>query len=222
MGKNEKYREIFLTSHRLFLSQGYDSATIHQISEAAGVSLGLTNHFFYSKQYLAGQVLHMVSSYTASRCKKLHPSQDSLLRTVLHTRVSTLYLLGGSYRRFYVESLRQDVMLHSPEEGPDRSLARLAKIYGFPADDDLFLLYGTYVPAGYEKSLILGKERSLFPTIAWDEIPDYITISSLEHFLDSRVLAQALSKARQAAGDILKTMPSVVPDSFVSQYLDRL
>ncbi len=98
MEKNEKYREIFLTSHELFLSQGYEAATIRQISDLAGVSLGLTNHFFQSKQILAGRILDMLSVYSTYHCDRNQPDTDPLLRSVLRTRVTVLYLLRGRYR----------------------------------------------------------------------------------------------------------------------------
>lgn len=220
MEKNEKYREIFLTSHELFLSQGYEAATIRQISDLAGVSLGLTNHFFQSKQILAGRILDMLSVYSTYHCDRNQPDTDPLLRSVLRTRVTVLYLLRGRYSRFYLESLKHDIRFPMLHEKPDPSLAELARIHGFPVDEDLFLFYGTYMPWTCEKTLILGKEKGLFSTIHHDEIPDYIAISRFEHFLDSRLLEQALSRSRQAAQTVLSRMPSVVPDEFLLQYLE--
>lgn len=222
MEKNEKYRDIFLASHGLFLSQGYEATTIRQISDRANVSLGLTNHFFHSKQELAGLVLDMLFTYSEYQCRIHSSCSDPLFHTALTTRVSTLYLTRGRYHRFYLDSLKYDILFHKLEKSTGSSLYRLAEIYHFPVDHDLFLLYDKYVPYNYEKTLILNKENGLFSTISYDEIPDYIIISKFEHFLDGQILNQALLKARKAADGILSRIPEVVPDDFLLDFLTML
>lgn len=222
MEKNEKYRDIFLASHALFLSQGYEATTIRQISDRANVSLGLTNHFFHSKQELAGLILDMLFSYTEYHCRIHYGGLDPLLKTVLSARVNTLYLTGGKYRRFYLDSLKHDIVFDRLESRPDPSLYQLAETYHFPVDHDLFLLYGKYVPYNYEKTLILNKEKGMFPTISYDEIPDYIMISKFEHFLDGEILNETLLKAHKAADTILVRIPAVVPEDFLLDFLNGL
>jgi hypothetical protein len=78
------------------------------------------------------------------------------------------------------------------------------------------------VPRSYEKTLVLGKEQGLFPTISYEEIPDYIMISRFEHFIDTQILNEALLKARKAADPILGRMPEVIPDDVLLEYLDRM
>lgn len=219
MKTNDKYREIFLTSHKLFLSQGYEATTIRQISEQAEVSLGLTNHFFRSKQELAGLMLDALSAFTSHYCERRGASLDPLVRDIVRAQAGTLYLSQGKYRRFYLECLEQDICFHRLEQNPDRSLYQLAGAYDFPVDDDLFLLYGTYVPYSCEKTLILGKEKGMFPTISQEDIPDYIIISKFEHFLESHILNKALDDARSAARAVLSRIPAVVPDSFLEDFL---
>lgn len=222
MEKNEKYRHIFLASHALFLSQGYEAATIRRISDQAGVSLGLTNHFFHSKQELAGLVLDMLFAYGEYQCRIHYSGSDPLLSAALSVRVNTLYLTRGMYHRFYVDCLKHDIFFHRLEKTSDTCLYQLAETCHFPVDHDLFLLYGRYVPYNCEKTLILNKEKGMFSTISYDEIPDYIMISKFEHFLDGQVLNQALQKARQEAEGILNRMPDVVPETFLLDFLDEL
>lgn len=222
MEKNKRYADIFKASHRLFLSGGYEAATIRQISDEAGVSLGLTNHFFRSKQNLAGLILDMVFSCCGSYCDRHPACGDPLFRCALHTRVGILYLIRGGYRRFYLEALKNDVLFQRLETKPDRSLYQIAAAYGFPVDDDLFLLYGNYVPYHCQKTLILNKEKGMFATISYEEIPDYMVISKLEHFLDSQVLQQSLARAQRAAEGILSAIPKAVPDDFLLEFLAGL
>ncbi len=218
--KNEKYQDIFQTSHRLFLRQGYENTTIRQISEQASVSLGLVNHFFHSKQELAGLILDMLFSYSSHCCDKFYPNhEDPLLHTSLCTRVNTLYLLSGKYHRLYVDSLKYDIFFQKLEKRPNTSLYQLAETHNFPVNDDLFLLYGKYVPYNFEKTLILNKESGLFTSIRYDEIPDYIIISKFERFLDRTILDDALAKARVIADKVLESMPDTVPDSFVLDFI---
>lgn len=219
MEKNDKYKDIFRISHQLFLSQGYDATTIRQISDQAGVSLGLTNHFFHSKEALACQVLAMVSAYSSLFCSVTRPCTDPLHRHVLASRIRILFLLKSSYRRFYLDTLKQDILFARLEKTPGRIFYQLAELYRFPADDDLFLLYGTYTPYNYEKTLILGRESGLFATISPEEIPDYITISSFEHFVSQDILNQALQNAHEATKTVLSRMPSKIPDDFMVNFL---
>lgn len=220
MIKNEKYQDIFLASHELFRSQGYENTTIRQISERANVSLGLTNHFFHSKTELAGYVLDMLSSYTRSCCDRISPCfDDPLLRTTLYTTVNTLYMINGKYRRFYVDCLKYDLFFRMLEKAPNITLYQLAGSHGFPVNDDLFLLYGKYVPYNYEKTLILNKESGMFPTISYEDVPDYIIISKFEHFLERSILDEALAKAHGLSGRILEDMDGIVPDTFVNGYI---
>ncbi|MCI8888717.1 MAG: TetR/AcrR family transcriptional regulator [Hungatella sp.] len=222
MKNREKYQDIFLIAHNLFLEQGYESATIRAISDQAQVSLGLTNHFFHSKQHLAGLILGALSDYITCQCDARTSGNDLLLKAALSARVTNRYLLGGRYRRFYLDSLAQDIALPGSTGSPRFCLYELAEAYGFPADDDLFLLYEQYVPRSYEKTLVLGKEQGLFPTISYEEIPDYIMISRFEHFIDTQILNEALLKARKAADPILGRMPEVIPDDVLLEYLDRM
>ena len=202
MEKNDKYKHIFCISHQLFLTQGYEATTIRQVSDQAGVSLGLTNHFFHSKESLACQILSMISAYSSLFCS-----------------VRILYLMGSSYQKFYLDTLKQDILFAKLEKTPGRIFYQLADLYRFPADDDLFLLYGVYTPYNYEKTLILGRESGLFSTIPLEDIPDYIAISSFEHFVAQDILNQALTYARQAADTVLSRMPPRIPDDFVQNHI---
>ena len=219
MEKNDKYKHIFCISHQLFLTQGYEATTIRQVSDQAGVSLGLTNHFFHSKESLACQILSMISAYSSLFCSVSHPCTDPLHRHVLALRVRILYLMGSSYQKFYLDTLKQDILFAKLEKTPGRIFYQLADLYRFPADDDLFLLYGVYTPYNYEKTLILGRESGLFSTIPLEDIPDYIAISSFEHFVAQDILNQALTYARQAADTVLSRMPPRIPDDFVQNHI---
>ena len=110
----------------------------------------LTNHFFHSKETLACQILSMISAYTSLFCSVTHPCPDPLHRHVLAMRIRILFLLKSSYRTFYLDTLRQDILFSKLEKTPSRIFYQLADLYRFPADDDLFLLYGTYTPYNYE------------------------------------------------------------------------
>lgn len=221
MTKHERFQEIFLASHDLFLQQGYEITTIRQISEKASVSLGLTNHFFQSKIALAGSVLEMLFQYTRCYCDTHCPqcTREPLLYTSVCTRVNTLFLSQGKYGKFYLDCLKYDIFFQTIERSPNSSLYSLAEKYGFPVDDDLFTLYGKYVPYNYEKTLILNKQAGLFPSIRYDDIPDYIINSKFEHFLDHEILKETLARARAFADSLLDHMEEPVPRSFILDYL---
>ena len=62
-------------------------------------------------------------------------------------------------------------------------------------------------------------ESGLFSTIPLEDIPDYIAISSFEHFVAQDILNQALTYARQAADTVLSRMPPRIPDDFVQNHI---
>ena len=221
MNSKEKYQEIFLASHSLFLSQGFEETTIRQISIKAGVSLGLTNHFFHSKQILARLFLNMLVQYVMDFCHRHSDiADDPLLNTSVCTRVINLFLTRGHYRQFYLDCLKHDIFFQNLQKSPNRSIYQLAEQYHFPVDDDLFLLYGQYIPYNMEKTLVLKKQQGLFPTISEEDIPDFIITSKFEHFLDMQILHDCLLQARKIAAELLEKIEEPVPENYVLRYLE--
>lgn len=96
----------------------------------------------------------------------------------------------------------------------------MAEKYQFPVDDDLFLLYGQYVPYNFEKTLVLQKQQGLFPTILDKDIPDYIIISKFEHFLPMDVIHECLQQARLISSGLLEQIEEPVPHDFILRYLE--
>ena len=218
-----KQSDIFRAAHQLFMLHGYDETTIRDISRMAGVSMGLPNHFFGSKWELAAAVLFMVTRYAGEHSLKYFSLENEpLLWTSLDTRLVNAYLLRGPYRAFYRDCLTHDVFFRTLNQVPNVTIYALAAERDIPVDDDIFLLYGKYVPYSVEKTLVLNKERGLFPTIPYDDIPDYIIRSKLEHFVEKPVLDTALRRARALAEEILPTLPMVVPDEVVEASIARL
>ncbi len=220
--RDNKYSDIFLAAHALFIRQGYEATTMREIASKAGVSLGMPNHLFGSKQALAGKTLAMLFAYTKQKCDPMLPEQKlkPLLATALNTRVNTLYFLNSGYRQFYIDCLKADIFFELINRSSNYSLGQLALIYHFPVNEDLFTLYGKYVPYQCEKTLVLHKEEGQFQSIGYDEIPDYILRSKFDHFLDTALLEPALKEAHSLSEKVLLTLSDPVPEDFIRTFLE--
>lgn len=213
---------VFRAAHTLFAVQGYATTTIGEIAKSAGVSMGMTNHLFGSKAELAALVLNMVVSFASAPCYRFASFQESpLLSTTLATRVNTMYLLNGVYRRFYLDCLEEDVFFRHLAKTPNVTIYLLAEEQGIEVNDDVFLLYGKYVPYSVERTLVLNKDAGLFPGVPYDDIPDYVIRSKMEHFVERSRVDEALEQARRLAGPMLESLPPLVPAAYLDEYLEH-
>lgn len=118
----------------------------------SNVSLGLVNHFYKSKNDLGSLILNMIFNYSISICQMNLDFKDSLLDTIVMTRVNQTYLANSIYKQIYLECLKNDIYFQELIQIPNASLYNLAKDYHFEVSEDLFLYYGKYMPYNCEKN----------------------------------------------------------------------
>lgn len=215
--------EIFLASMDLFRENGYNSTNIRQISKQAGVSLGLVNHYFGSKQALGYTVLETLIRYVIIHAEEvLGPEpRDLLLVDAVETRAVNQFLSQGPFRKFYLDVLREDIFFTYVEQRPEFLLEKLQNTYHFSVSRDIALLYSRYIPFMVEKTLELKKEEGLFQSISYDEIPYLIFISSYTGRVPQEVLDDCDRKARVLAAEIVSALPPV-PTSDTLRQLELL
>lgn len=210
---------IFLAAMKLFRENGYKSTNIRQIAEEAGVSLGLVNHYFGSKQALGYSVLETLIRYVVMNYNgpENPDPMDLLLTDAVETRAVNQYLSNGPFRRFYLDTLQEDIFFSYVEKRPEFLLERLQDRFHFTISRDMAMLYSRCIPFMVEKTLVLKKEEGLFAGISQEEIPYLIFISSYTGRLPQEVLDDCDRKARVIAAEMTeKLLPSPDQDTLRS------
>ncbi len=210
---------IFLASMDLFRENGYIGTSIRQIAERAGVSLGLVNHYFGSKQELGVSVLETLMKYAVINVTNTRQEEaDLLFLDALETRVVNLYLYHGPFRQFYLDSLEKDLFFSCLEKQQGVFLGYLSsehvallellqETYHYTVTKDMVLLYSRYIPYMVEKTLVLKKRQGLFSGISEEEIPYQIFQSSYSGRIPQDILIDADRRARLAASDLVAQLP---------------
>jgi AcrR family transcriptional regulator len=100
----EVRKKIIRAARKLFMQQGYDSTTVRQIKEAAGVKIGTLYHFYQNKEDIFAVIVSESFFRVLERTKKL--TQDNKLlhlaaelawhvyTMVLHAQSAELYLVS--------------------------------------------------------------------------------------------------------------------------------
>lgn len=212
--------EILCTAISLFEQNGYAQTSMRQIAAASDVSLGLINHHFGSKSHLGSLTLDVIVSMLSDVADSyINKQEEPVLYDAVLTRLTNMYLMGGTYRSFYIDCLVEDVFWSFLNERSVNTLFRIMKKEGRPSlSEDELNLYGKYLPYSIEKTLVLKKEQGMFQTITYEQIPDYILRTELERFVDSFTISTALEHSRKFSGQILSKVPSTVPKDYICSF----
>ncbi|AHB14045.1 TetR/AcrR family transcriptional regulator [Dehalococcoides mccartyi] len=102
----KRHQEILDAALRIFAEQGYQGATISQISEAAGTSLGLLYHYFPNKKALMESVI-AENSFLPLLKRILGKPGDQNIQTVLTELCTGFYRLLEEKKELVVVFLRE-------------------------------------------------------------------------------------------------------------------
>ncbi len=91
----DKTRQILIGARDVFLTQGYDGASMGEIARVAGVSKGTLYVYFDSKEALFAALVREQCAQTAESCFVLDPDEDV---------ASALTALGHRYIRAMIKS----------------------------------------------------------------------------------------------------------------------
>lgn len=212
--------EILCAAIGLFESNGYSQTSMRQIATASQVSLGLTNHYFGSKSHLGALTFEIITSMiTDTASQMIDKEKDPVLYDAVITRSTNYYLLNGNYRKFYIDCLIEDVFWSFLSDRSAGTLIRIMQKEGRPSlSKDELDLYGKYLPYGVEKTLVLNKEKGLFETIPYDQIPDYILRTELERFVDAFTINTALEYSRKYTAQAVKKIPAIIPREYICSF----
>ena len=214
--------EILRAAIQLFEQQGYTQTSMRQIAAHSGVSLGLINHYFETKSRLGEITITLILSMITDIAKNILNHRDlPIVFDSAATYAANYYLTRGVYRKFYLDSLREDIFWMYLEEKQIYTLPRLVEMRQIiPLSRDEVSLYGKYMPYSMEKNLVLSKETGLFPTIAYDDIPRYILQAEMERFVSAEELEESITQAMPYVNVILSRMPPRLPREVILNYFE--
>ena len=212
---------IFTAALHSFEQCGFQRTSMRRIAEMAGVSVGLPNHYFGSKDNLGAAALNLLSSHALCALEQfVRFEDDPIVYDFAITRLNMRYMLETDFREFYLDSLRLDFFFRHLNHQPSRLIAALQDTFGFTADPDTAQLYGRYIPYSVEKTIVLKKEENLFPTISYDEIPWHISYASMGKFVPEAVLRERDAIAREYVRRAESVMERYPSPAFIRSFLE--
>jgi len=221
--QDESVIGILKAAFESVLDRGYSKSGVREIAERAGVSLGLINHYFGSKQALAAEMLGILWEYVSEEEKRfLDMKEDPLLYEAVSIRTLNTYLLQSRLRQFYVDCLQEDVFFAGLSVLPDEALALRMKKYNYFDPMDVVQLYNRYIPYTVEKTLVLKKEEGLFPSIGYEDIPKYICLSSMNRYIPEDLILEADARSREITAAIIPRLREIPPERVIRRYVETL
>lgn len=213
---------ILMAAIDLFRKNGYQATSVRQIAEKAGVSLGMVNHYFGSKEYLGAQVLSLLDVYAAgSLPQRLSFENDPILYDLVSVRVLFNYITEHGYNDFYLDSLRFDFFFNYLSSRPTVLVEKLKALYEFEASADDILLYSRYLPYMMEKTLLLKKEDGIFPSIPYEEVPYLICQTAMNHFIPEADIRARDEESKRIANEICSTLQDYPDEEMVKDFVHR-
>lgn len=213
MAKMARDQSILAASNRLFLRQGYESTTMRQIADEAGVSLGLATYHFKTKRMLAIKIASTYLLYLRDVVDEaVSPRKEPLLHSAVLVRLVIEFFSQPVMRRFYLECLSNDVYAQSIQRFGMRDIITKGEWLQGSTSPDLLLLFDNYIPPNVEKILFLEKEHGAFPGIAYDDIPNIVFSVSVERHLDAAAIDELCAAARPIAQGIRAAIPECITE----------
>jgi len=203
--ETSRYCRIIEVSNDLFANQGYYNTSIRQIAKEANISLGLIRYHFDSKRELANIFWESQFKLLESVLNDyINSNDDPLLYLASFIKLSINFFYH-KYNRFYIESHKEDIYSDVVCNFNVIIPQKVKEKYNLDVTNDFLMLFGNYTVVNTEKILVLNKEKGLFKSIDYNEIPDLVFKNSMEKFIDDKLLsAEICRKSKIIVDDIMK------------------
>lgn len=194
----EVRERILYAACKLFLEQGFQKTTMRQIADQAQVGLGLPSYYYGSKENLA------IAFYQKMREKCLETVNGYADANVdPYTHLAMMIYLEftinmACFYKLYYDCLESDIFYKYIMTTNTDTVTRIMKIEHKTVSNDLLQLYSVFVCSGIERTLVLNKPKGMFPTISYNEIPEYVFRSSVGTFsTDTAAIERAIGAAKR-------------------------
>lgn len=213
---------ILSATLKLFKENGYKNTNMRQIADKAGVSLGMINHYFGSKNTLGAYSIALLAEHVSMRLDEIiNFDTCPITYDLALTRAVNIFMLNGCFRKFYIDSLHEDLFFDYVTATPMRLITALKKKYQFTTNNDTILLYSKYIPYSIEKTLVLKKEEGKFTSIPYEDIPWHICVASMGNFIAIEEIEKNKDYAIQISDQIMKTIPPFPSKAQIKQFIQN-
>lgn len=202
----------------LFRENGFEKTTSRMIAQTAGISQGLMNHYFVSKDNLGTQVLGMLYEYVNQFVNDtIEMKDDPVMYYLVDTLSFNEFLRTKGYYDFYIDSLRHDLFFPYLWNKP---LSLIDELKPANINPDLNLIYTRYLPYMMEKTLVLKKlEEDSFGNISDEEIPFLPCQEALEHLVPRKFIEEFKEQSIKSAKSIVKKIPEIPDEDFILKFI---
>jgi AcrR family transcriptional regulator len=161
----ERHEQIFKAASRVFISHGYDRATVRQIAEEAGLSLGSLYTYIKSKE----DILYLVfDKLTAERRANIARAIEGLDDPVARIEAAIRAHLDTAYR------FQDEILLMYRETA---SLTPVSQHTVLKRESDYIAFFEEILQPGFDKGVFRGDRR-----LAADAIPYLCAIVALRRW----------------------------------------
>ena len=178
--KEDKKKEILDVAEELFLSEGYENASMRKIAQRAGISIGLVAYHYKSKRELALVVVGTIFQKLVLLAKQaVSQKEDPLLYSAVLIRLDNAFFAQKKYSLFYQDILKEDILTDVIiETGNETSFYIRDKYCPMISDEKTEQIgwYMNYISASMERTLTLyGKKHAMIQ----GDVAEFIAKSAL-------------------------------------------
>lgn len=196
IGENQRSL-ILKVAGKLFLEYGYKETSIRQIARELNISPGLIGYYFPSKRDIAIELFSRKLKAFMELEKQYVSEDDPVLRSAVLIRLQITVLSSPMFRKFYMDALREDIILSVIRASGDTIYRAVGEKYGCKCDDSFFVT-SDLLAASMERTLMLYSDEVWQGCSVADEVFKVSTgrIYGTEEFLRSKCEESELITAR--------------------------
>ena len=203
-----KRQSILRLAGELFLKQGFAATSVRQIAGELDISLGLVTYYFPTKRDMAFELLkaelweskHLLDRYVDS-------DEDPVLFSGALTKLQYTILSSPNFAAFYHDVLRDDIYFDVIADSGIETYQKINLKYDLQMSDDNMVLYGNFISASMERTLVLYAEKQHLE----GSIPDMIFKTYMGRIFGTReFLNECCQKTDQIVARVIIENPQIL------------
>lgn len=203
-----KRRDILRVAGRLFLGQGYTATSVRQIARELDISLGLVTYYFPTKRDLAFQLLkEELHGFTQLLYQYVDSDVEPVLFSGALTKLHYTVLSSPNFVNFYHDVLRDDIFFDVIADSGIETFMKINRKYDLKLPDEYLKLYGNFISASMERTLVLYAEKEHLE----GSIPDMVFKTYMGRIYGSHeFLEESCRKTEQIVAKVIVENPQLI------------
>jgi len=193
----------------VFREKGFERANITDITGTANVATGSLNNCFGNKERLGAYVtLAILMHITPPMRSMIAFDDDPVLYALVAVSTYDRFMLEtGGYRRFFLDSLKYDLMFNYLSRIPNSLAMDLIRHYDLDIDLETSTLRSQFLPYMLGRTLILKKEEGYFNEITAGEIAFLVCQEALKGYVPEAEIRRRVPESTRIAEAICERLP---------------